>query len=100
MSRPENLSDLPPNQYTVGDRCEVDLGGCGRPLSRYNPYVVCGPCRVKLASTAVDVVEDMDAEEPRPIVFAWERLPKRDVVRRGPLLAETGARIDERTRVS
>ena len=69
----------------------MDLGGCGRLLSRYNPYVVCGPCRVRLANDVADEVGAAEiAEDAAPIVFAWERFPRRHVVRYGALLPDTG----------
>jgi hypothetical protein len=89
------ILDLPhdaPPQHGPG-QCRLDLGGCGRPLSTYNPYVVCGPCRVRLAAEIAreEAAEAEAAEEAVGVKeFAWERFPKRHVVRRGALLAETG----------
>lgn len=74
-----------PNQYAVDGRCVE----CMRPLSRYNPYVVCGPCRVRLASGVADAVTVAENDDDAKIIFAWERFPRREPVRRGPLLAET-----------
>jgi hypothetical protein len=76
-----------PPQYGTG-RCRIELGGCGRPLSTYNPYVVCGPCRVRLASTVDDDSDNAELIEREGQV--WERFPKRGVARRGALLPETG----------
>lgn len=87
-----NRYDLPaeaPNQYRVGEQCSE----CRKPLSRYNPYRVCGPCRVKASAAiaAKDVEAEMaEAERTGSHSFAWERFPKRTAVRRGPLMMETG----------
>jgi hypothetical protein len=71
-----------PNQYGPG-RCTE----CQRPLSRYNPYVVCGPCRVRLADNIAREIAVAEYMEDRG--FAWELFPKREPVWRGPLLPET-----------
>lgn len=69
-----------PLQYPLGDVCT-----CGARLSRYNPYVVCGPCRVRIASDITDdFVEDDDTAAHTP--YVWERFDKRRAVRRGSLL--------------
>jgi len=70
-----NAERMPP-QYEVGARCTE----CMCPLSRYNPYVVCGPCRMKLANMLAD---DDESE------YSWEKFERRPAVRRGPLLDTT-----------
>lgn len=57
-----------PEQFAVGERCDVAASGCGRPLSRYNPYTVCGPCRMRLGAWLVT-----------------DSFPRRVPVRRGAL---------------
>ena len=60
-----------PPQYGIDGRCTQ----CCRPLSRYNPYVVCGPCRVRMA--ALIPAEIASREEPDG-TFVWERFPRRE----------------------
>jgi hypothetical protein len=64
---------MPQAQYTPGEPCVQ----CRRPLSRYNPYAVCGPCRVKLmptlslnAALAAHAAAETGTEE-------WDRFPRR-----------------------
>jgi hypothetical protein len=89
MSDPtRRRSDLPeeaPNQYSTGDRCIE----CARPLSRYNPYVVCGPCRMRIAADVVDDYVEDDAPELQ-YGYLWERFAKRTPLRRGSLLEIEG----------
>lgn len=81
------LPEAAPNQYPPG-RCRADLGGCGRPLSTYNPYEVCGPCRVRAASNVDEAASEAEDAEAAAggTLFAWERFPRRTPLRRGPLL--------------
>lgn len=83
------FSEVPedaPNQYGEADVCNP----CGRPLSRYNPYVTCGPCRVRIAQDIVDDFDEDDALERYPVVsYIWERFAKRQPIKRGPLMLET-----------
>lgn len=73
------LDDEAPRQYSPDEKCEH----CKRPLSRYNPYTVCGPCRVR-------VVGRLALGETRPgRGRGWESFKRRAPVRRGPMLAET-----------
>lgn len=87
-------SDFPvdeaPAQYRVGELCKE----CRLPLSRYNPYIVCGPCRVRICT---NIVDDYEEDDPRgddgpgydwraPTSYVWERFPRRVEVRRGSLL--------------
>lgn len=70
------LTTETPLQYAVGQPCDE----CGNPLSRYNPYTVCGPCRRKLV---LDTSAEM-AQTSHEAYAPWER-HLRVPVRRGPL---------------
>lgn len=64
-------------QFNPSDRCAE----CRRPLSRYNPFTVCGPCRIALTPTLPPLsfspsYEDEDADIRR----ALERFPTRPQV--------------------
>ena len=67
---------VPPPQFADGELCSE----CNRPLSIYDPYRTCGPCRCRISSRWA------------PVRFLF-----RPVVRRGPLLPET-IRDDTMTR--
>lgn len=73
-----------PLQYTVGQPCAE----CQYPLSRYNPYVVCGPCRMRLAEAMAGMPEDDYNTHSVTFVFPWERFAKRKPVRQGSLLEQ------------
>lgn len=74
-----------PAQHMPGQLC---TNGCGTKLSIYNPYTVCGPCRVRLAEAMSDaeLKAAEEAERAADGLMVWERYPRREVVRRGPLL--------------
>lgn len=85
-----HIDDLPgeaPPQYPLGQPCNE----CGRPLSRYNPYVTCGPCRMRLSCRIATEIAEDDAGDSHgdDKSFVWDRFPKRKAVRRGPLLPDT-----------
>lgn len=84
--RRSDLPEIAPNQYGVGRRCMA----CPTVLSRYNRYTVCGPCRVRM-SLMIPVNEVAFAKDVEDCGFVWERFPKREPVRRGPLLTDTVA---------
>lgn len=70
----EAPADQRPAQYGTVGRCIE----CMAFLSRYNPYQVCGPCRVRLAAAIPQKIaaaaETAERSEP---TFVWERFPKR-----------------------
>lgn len=85
--------DPAPNQYPVGVPC----ASCNRPLSRYNGYTICGPCRYRIATTIVDdyAEDQLDApdhwSDTEP-VYKFDRFPKRRPVQReGVEMAEEAA---------
>lgn len=84
------MSNVPhgelPLQYSTGDRCTE----CALPLSMYNPYQVCGPCRHRISThTPPELLEEEAADNAEGRSFLWERFPRRRALRRGPLLPET-----------
>lgn len=62
------VGEAPP-QFGVGEACSARAGGCGKPLSRYNPFAVCSACRIRISLGAEASVK-------------W---PTRVAVRRGAL---------------
>lgn len=51
--------DSAPYQYPA-QRCD----SCNRPLSRYNGYTTCGPCRYRIATNIVDDYYELAEEQP------------------------------------
>lgn len=72
-----------PHQYAVGRKCSE----CPTILSRYNPYTICGACRVRIVAQGPREW-DGDLTDPGVEPFPWEG-QEREPVRRGPLLDET-----------
>jgi predicted amidophosphoribosyltransferase len=73
-----------PLQYGEGTCTE-----CQRPLSIYNRFVVCGPCRYRLSYTIAQEVEDENDPTGGERTFVWETFGERKPVRRGQLYADT-----------
>lgn len=65
----------PARQFAANQPCTQ----CGKPLSRYNPYEVCGPCRVKLAPTLGLQPEGQAGDELEGL--AWERFKRRPQIK-------------------
>jgi hypothetical protein len=93
LTRIDAVPENAPQQYALNDRCRE----CGGPLSRYNPYVVCGACRVRISARIAPGAIDAAECECHTVActcgyddrFPWERFPKRKPVRRGALLPDT-----------
>jgi uncharacterized Zn finger protein (UPF0148 family) len=81
--------DPSPYQYPPGVPCDK----CGRPLSRYNGYTTCGPCRYRIATDIVDDYYEDEPEKPdswrdREPIFSLERFKRRKPIPRDETLTE------------
>lgn len=75
---PTVLVDERVEQYGTTGRCVK----CGNPLSRYNPYTVCGPCRVRIAEQEAIALQSISEEQSHD----WERFERREPVQEPPII--------------